>query len=536
MIVVIPTAGLATRMLPLSHGIPKALVPHHDRPILHHILSSYLDIPVTKVVIVIAPRDRDLFEPLCYLYRFSFVIELVEQPQPRGLLDAFLCAWSHLGNTTEPVTVQLGDSIFSNRFIPSEFEKSFVAVTPVAASEVSHWCMVEVENGIAKGFIDKPQKSGSTAAISGLYYFSQPDALAEAVQAIQQDTHALEAGNISALLLAYGEIVALAIQWRSDWCDMGNLSHMHRHYFDHHFAHHQVKQIGTQIMKSGDSEAMQSESYYYQHLLVPSAFPRLDQVKSAQILMSYVSAHSLAYYFLWQSIPVSNREYIVSQLWQWLGQNFYIHKPKVSRAVASTEWMYGERILKRIHTWQSQLSDTDQHVVFTEKVMVNGHVLEGWPSLQKLILKRAKQLAQTANIRHIHGDLHCANILYDPERHIFTLIDPRGAWGKKHSIWGDIRYDMAKFLHSFHGGYEYIKNRLSLFEESVDGSYTLTFPESKVDNVKWLDDYCSQWSIAKDDVLWIEGLCLLAISGFYQDSALQKQFFLQGLLLLNSLL
>jgi thiamine kinase-like enzyme len=56
-----------------------------------------------------------------------------------------------------------------------------------------------------------------------------------------------------------------------------------------------------------------------------------------------------------------------------------------------------------------------------------------------------------------HGDLCFSNILNDTRSKSLKLIDPRGLdIDRKLSIYGDIRYDIAKFFHSVIGCYDLI--------------------------------------------------------------------------------
>ena len=48
----------------------------------------------------------------------------------------------------------------------------------------------------------------------------------------------------------------------------------------------------------------------------------------------------------------------------------------------------------------------------------------------------------------IHGDLHSANILYDPENKRYLLVDPRGR-SPAGSIYCDIAYDWAKLVQDY---------------------------------------------------------------------------------------
>lgn len=537
MILVIPSAGLATRMQPLSFGTPKVLVSHHDRPLIDHILASYRSIKLKKVIVVISPGQQSLFDAILAAYHLQYSIELVVQAEPKGLLDAVLTALKTV-TTPDSVVVHLADAIFKRPFAPTDFQKSFITLTKVAANEVKHWCMVDVKKESVCSFDDKPFRSKWRAAITGVYYFSHYQVLKTAVNTIKVDSEALKKGEISALLDLYTKNDPLYAYYRDDWCDMGTLHHMHQDLFQHMQDGHRVMQFDQFIYKSGTSTAVKNEAFYYKHCLVPACFPRIHEITKEQITMDYVSGHSLAYYFLWLPLNKETGRYITDSLWYWLESNFYHLLPPAPQHDyrAQTFSMYGKRVIDRVELWRKQLPIKDARALFQEYISINGCTIKGWDLVREYIQRRAQNLAKTAKITHIHGDLHCRNILYNPEQNKFCLLDPRGAWGNKQSIWGDIRYEAAKFLHSFHGGYEFIKNRLSRYEELSDGGYILQIPLINLDQAQWLDHFCLHWRVKKEDVLWIEALCLLSISKFYQDPALQKQFFLQGLILLNSLL
>jgi hypothetical protein len=56
----------------------------------------------------------------------------------------------------------------------------------------------------------------------------------------------------------------------------------------------------------------------------------------------------------------------------------------------------------------------------------------------------------------MHGDFCFSNILYNGRLRRIKVIDPRGSAGGAASLWGDTRYDMAKFAHSIIGRYDQI--------------------------------------------------------------------------------
>ena len=56
----------------------------------------------------------------------------------------------------------------------------------------------------------------------------------------------------------------------------------------------------------------------------------------------------------------------------------------------------------------------------------------------------------------MHGDLCFSNLLYDSRVRRIKAIDPRGLVGDRPTIFGDVRYDLAKLAHSVVGRYDQI--------------------------------------------------------------------------------
>lgn len=127
---VIPAAGLGTRFLPASAGIPKEMLPLGNRPALEWIVEEALAAGVEEIVLVLSPDKApirryfegrpDLVDSLeakgkteaaAALRRVAELgrsIRVVEQVEPLGLGHAVGCAESAVGG--EPFLVLLGDA------------------------------------------------------------------------------------------------------------------------------------------------------------------------------------------------------------------------------------------------------------------------------------------------------------------------------------------------------------------------------------------------------------------------------------------
>lgn len=76
-----------------------------------------------------------------------------------------------------------------------------------------------------------------------------------------------------------------------------------------------------------------------------------------------------------------------------------------------------------------------------------------------------------------HGDPCFSNLLYDPQRYLLMLIDPKGATSED-ELWTHPFYDFAKVSHSVLGDYDFINNGLYTIGFTEDNQLTLNIRQS----------------------------------------------------------
>lgn len=481
----------------LSSDRPAVLAPWHDKPLLLRILHSLETLRITQLII--CAKDQPLWDHWRLLLAEKINLILIDpvlfEKDPQA-------AWNMIG------TYLIGE----RRLLVHSATGFFDQLDDLSTVQD---CIFEAA----------PSLPAVRASFDGLLLIVNKPLVWCELAALS--------GDLAPTLAGYERSIGLTRHLLPHWHAISSNSSLGLY---HQFSHHQIERHPLTMTKSGDGDALAAEAFYYQKNTSRTLFPRIDQISATSITMQFWPAHSLAYYFLFHPLPIESQADMVNQLWHLLHQELYTVPATAELSSIATEKMYGERVVSRVETWQQELSADELPLVQAKTVYCNGLQLVGWPKLAKLVTQRAKILAKTAVIRQIHGDLHFANILYTPEQQLFCLLDPRGAWGDQHTLYGDVRYDMAKFLHSFHGGYEMIKNGLSSFEEEDVIHYRLQIPPASVASVDCVKQLCHRWQIDIQDVFWIEALCFLSMSKFYPSRSLQKQFFLQGLLLINQLL
>lgn len=132
-IAVIPAAGLGSRFLPATKGIPKELLPLIDKPVIQYVIEEAVASNIDHVVIITSPGksslekyfqpDHDLelllqkkgsFETLEKIKEVSSLVDIsyVQQDKPLGLGHAVLLAKNLIGK--QPFAVMLPDDIIQS--------------------------------------------------------------------------------------------------------------------------------------------------------------------------------------------------------------------------------------------------------------------------------------------------------------------------------------------------------------------------------------------------------------------------------------
>jgi len=214
--VVIPAAGLGTRLFPATKEQPKEMLPIFSRssngdisikPILQLVFEQLHEVGFREFCFVVGREKRaieDHFTPDSNCLNFlnnrrknsqatdleSFYLKLktstviwVNQPEPKGFGDAVLTAQPFVQN--EPCLVHAGDTyIISNnanhlKQLITAYER-YNADVAFIVQEIEHprqYGVIdaeEIENGIyqVKAAIEKPEKPPSNLAIMAIYIFN----------------------------------------------------------------------------------------------------------------------------------------------------------------------------------------------------------------------------------------------------------------------------------------------------------------------------------------------------------------------------
>lgn len=171
---------------------------------------------------------------------------------------------------------------------------------------------------------------------------------------------------------------------------------------------------------------------------------------------------------------------------------------------------------------------------------LNGRYL---PSLSEILDNVCSEIApftrKTAGV--MHGDLCFSNIFYDFRRQAIKVIDPRGSVDcRAPSIYGDLRYDVAKMMHSVVGRYDFIIADFYTLREEERHQIEFLIPESKrlsrIEEEFLSHDFGAGVAADSTEILAITILLFLSMLPLHADRPERQRAFLANALRLYLLL
>ncbi len=165
--VIIPAAGIGTRLRPHTHTMPKSLLHVAGKAILGHILDNIIKLNPGEITIVtgfLGEKIQAYVED-----HYNIPCRFVEQEKSLGLGAAVDLALQQIDDP--PVLVILGDTIIETdmkKFVAAG--ENVLGVLPVENPD--RFGIASVEGNVISRVVEKPERPESNLAIIGLYYVS----------------------------------------------------------------------------------------------------------------------------------------------------------------------------------------------------------------------------------------------------------------------------------------------------------------------------------------------------------------------------
>ncbi len=175
--VIIPVAGIGSRLRPLTHTAPKVLLQMAGKPILGHVLDGLKGLEINEVIFVIGFMGEKIVEYIRKNYKFKS--SFVKQKKLKGLGYAVYLGARRV-KAEEPVLIILGDTVFEMDLKPV-IRKGCDALGIKEVEDPKRFGIAELEDGFARKLIEKPEKPTSKKALVGVYYVRRGQLLKRAL-------------------------------------------------------------------------------------------------------------------------------------------------------------------------------------------------------------------------------------------------------------------------------------------------------------------------------------------------------------------
>jgi len=222
--IIVPMAGIGSRLRPHTLTIPKPLTLIAGKPIVQRLVEDIVKVvhqKVEEIAFVIGPSfPKDTEEKLIQIAKsMGAKGKVFVQEQALGTAHAIQCAKESLYG---PCVVAFADTLFKADFTLDANADGAIWVKQV--DEPSAYGVVKLKDGIITDFVEKPKEFVSDLAIIGIYYFKKGDVLRDEIQHLLDNdiqekgefqlTNALENMKQKGLKFVPGTVSA--------WMDCGN--------------------------------------------------------------------------------------------------------------------------------------------------------------------------------------------------------------------------------------------------------------------------------------------------------------------------
>ena len=173
---IILAGGIGSRMSPITKAVNKQLLPLYDKPLFFYPLSVLMLAKIKDILIIVNKGQIEQFKKVLPDGKnLGIKIEYIEQTKPRGLPDAFIVGEKFINKSS--VALILGDNFFFGQSLTKKLiecaklsKGAKVFLHPVKNPSLFGVAKINKKNKIIS-LIEKPLKSSSNLAVTGLYFF-----------------------------------------------------------------------------------------------------------------------------------------------------------------------------------------------------------------------------------------------------------------------------------------------------------------------------------------------------------------------------
>ena len=222
---IILAGGKATRLYPVTRVVSKQLLPIYNKPMIFYPLCTLMQAGIKEILIITTPHDLPLYKELLGNGNaLGINISFKEQPEPKGLAEAFIIGENFIGS--DSCSLILGD----NLFFGSSFQEKIslasnnnqgASIFAYRVDKPEFYGVVEFDEDMnAISIEEKPSIPKSNYAVTGLYFYDND--VVEISKSIKPSArNELEITDINSIYLKEKKIKVSKLGTGTAWLDTG---------------------------------------------------------------------------------------------------------------------------------------------------------------------------------------------------------------------------------------------------------------------------------------------------------------------------
>jgi hypothetical protein len=423
--------------------IPPSFLPLGNRRLFQHQIKLA---PVGVAVHLSIPESFEVpSTDLVWLKENN--VSLIQTPDCLTLGASLVAALNLAEHSLDsPLHVLFGDTLF----IELPQGDNIISVSDVTDSY--NWTVVTNDDLKWLKDIDNNGESSSHNIVNGYFKFSEPRELMRAVTQSNWDFF----GGLN----RYQKTIGLTSEYSETWLDFGHVNTYYRSkaHFTTQRAFNELTITPEWVEKSSfKSNKVSAEANWFANLpfslrgYIPQYLGQENNNGRVSYRLEYLYQTALNELYVFCDLPVTIWDKIMKSAIKFL-KTCQLELAPNNTLSNSTDVLFGEKTKQRLAEYCLQ-----KNITINDLWEFNG---KEQVSLSTILKDSTKYLPKSDDnwpTSILHGDFCFSNILYDFRADRIKTIDPRGTTPEgKETLYGDVRYDIAKLSHSVIGMYDWI--------------------------------------------------------------------------------
>ncbi len=226
---VILAAGKGSRLLPVTRYINKHLLPVNDKPMIYYPLSILMLAGVKEILIIVNPGDIKNYKTLLGDGdNLGIKIKYKIQSKPNGIAEALKISKTFLKK--DNFFLILGDNFFFGQYLQkflmeAQQNKNKATIFAYPVQNTKNYGIVTLKNKKIFNIIEKPKKTKSNLAVTGLYYY--PNNVIKIYNKLKPSKRGeLEITDVNNILIKKNKINISIFGRGFTWLDMGTYENL----------------------------------------------------------------------------------------------------------------------------------------------------------------------------------------------------------------------------------------------------------------------------------------------------------------------